>query len=152
MGEALLGGRRLAGILLYSVPGSFEVGLFVALLLFLVLRIVLRKQWLAAIAYVLLYIALVALSDPSIVSGVFSALSIVILVTVLIRYGLLAVVTMIMVSAILYSTTLTPDLSAWYASSGLVGAALVVALAGCGFYTSLAGRPLFRKGWLPDEG
>src|SRR5262249_4440164 len=32
--EALLGGRHLAGILLFSVPGSFEVGLFVALLLF----------------------------------------------------------------------------------------------------------------------
>jgi hypothetical protein len=94
----------------------------------------------------------VALSDPSIVSCVFGALSIVILVTVLIHYGLLAVVAMMMVSAILFSSTPTPDLSAWYASSGLVGAALIVALAGFGFYTSLAGRPLFRKGWLPDEG
>jgi hypothetical protein len=46
---------------------------------------------------------------------------------------------------------LTPDLSAWYASTGLAAAAIVVALACFSFYSASAGRPLLAKGRLGDE-
>jgi hypothetical protein len=88
----------------------------------------------------------------SIASAVLFAASDVIVVVVMVRYGLLALITMCMVlNVVQYWVPLTPDLSAWYAGAGLVGVAAVAVLAGYGFFTSLGGRPLFAKGWLGDE-
>ena len=46
---------------------------------------------------------------------------------------------------------LTTDFSAWYAYQGLIGALVVFGLACYGFYTSLGGRPVFRKGFFGDD-
>ena len=41
--------------------------------------------------------------------------------------------------------SITSHLSAWHAPHGLISLGLVAALAGFGFFTSQAGRPLFRE-------
>jgi hypothetical protein len=41
------------------------------------------------------------------------------------------------------TVVLTADLSAWYAGRSLVALLFLAAIAGWGFYVSLAGRPLF---------
>jgi hypothetical protein len=44
----------------------------------------------------------------------------------------------------------TTDLSTWYASSTLIAYALVFVLAGYAFHSALAGRALFRGGFLDE--
>jgi hypothetical protein len=45
---------------------------------------------------------------------------------------------------------ITSDFSAWYAADFVLALLISLALAGFGFYTSLAGQPLFRAS-LPDD-
>jgi hypothetical protein len=63
-------------------------------------------------------------------------------VFVMLRFGLLALVTNAVVFNILHFP-LTTQWSAWYSGIGLAGILLIAALALYGFYTSLGGRPAF---------
>jgi hypothetical protein len=45
---------------------------------------------------------------------------------------------------------ITSDFSAWYAADYVLAAIISIALAAFGFYTSLAGEPLFRGARLDD--
>lgn len=45
---------------------------------------------------------------------------------------------------------ITSDFSAWYAADFVLALLIALALAGFGFYTSLAGEPLFRAARLDD--
>ena len=62
---------------------------------------------------------------------------------VMIRFGLLALVTNFMVFNILQGFPLTTQGSAWYAGISLTGILLMAAMAFYGFYTSLGSRPVF---------
>jgi len=113
---------------------------FALLFVLFVLRVLLRKQWAAAVAWVLLFTVL-ASGDPG---GWVSALIFSILaVFVMIRFGLLALVANHVVFSILQHFPLTTEFSAWYAGIGLTGILLIVSLAFYGFYVSLGGRPVF---------
>jgi hypothetical protein len=68
-----------------------------------------------------------------------------------VRFGLLAVVVGAYCWSILAFTPITYDLGAWYAGSAVVSLALVAGLAGYGFWTAKAGRPLFRAGFFEGE-
>jgi len=46
---------------------------------------------------------------------------------------------------------LTTDLSAWYAGPTMAAFALVLALTAHAFHTAVAGRPLFKGGFLESE-
>jgi hypothetical protein len=62
-------------------------------------------------------------------------------VLVMIRFGVLAIITMDFVRTVL-EFPITADLSAWYARDGLLALGFLVALAGYGFWTSLDRRAL----------
>ena len=62
---------------------------------------------------------------------------------VLIRFGLFAAIASDVFTYLLPTYPVASGLAAWYAGSFLFFAAVFVALAGYGFYISLAGRPLF---------
>ena len=71
-------------------------------------------------------------------------------VLVLYKYGLLA---LIIADFILHTNIffpITSDLTAWYAGDFVLALIVSLALIIFGFYTSLAGQPLFR-GAFPDE-
>ncbi len=137
-----LGARAIIAGISY---GFIIVVFFQLLHLFVLffLRVLLRKQWAAVIAFVLLFTVLysstsqfapVLLVNNLILTGL--------TVFVLIRFGLLALVaTWVFVG--LLNFPLTTQGSAWYASISLTGILLMAAMALYGFYTSLGGRPVF---------
>jgi hypothetical protein len=108
------------------------------------LRALLRKEWAAAVAFVLFFTVLQAAGsqfDPVIVASglIFWALG----VFLLIRFGLLAWVVQGFFVNLLMGFPLTTQGSAWYAGTSLTAILLMAALAFYGFYTSLGGRPVF---------
>ena len=115
-----------------------------ALFVLFLLRALLRKEWAAAVAWVLLPTVLVAAGsrfDP--VASVDTLSFFGLAVFVMIRFGLLALVANALVYNILQNFPLTTQVSAWYAGISLAGILLIAALAFYGFYTSLGGRPVF---------
>ena len=137
-----LGARAIIAGISYSFIIVFFVQLLQLFVLFF-LRVLLRKQWAAAIAFVLLFT--VFYSSTSQFAPVLLVVNLILTgltVFVLIRFGLLALVaTWVFVG--LLSFPLTTQGSAWYASISLTGILLMAAMAFYGFYTSLGGRPVF---------
>jgi hypothetical protein len=72
-------------------------------------------------------------------------------VFILIRFGVLAPIVAFSVSLALTNFPLTTDFSAWYAGSSLFAIASVLALTAYALYTALAGRPLFKAGFLDAD-
>lgn len=125
---------------LMSAPFFWLLALF-SLFLF---RILLRKEWAAAVAWVLLPTVLAAADsriDPVAPVGmlIFASLA----VFVMIRFGLLALVANFVVYNIVQNYPLTMEWSVWYSGIGLAGILLIAAMAFYGFYNSLGGRPVF---------
>lgn len=69
---------------------------------------------------------------------------------VAIRFGLLPLVAGIFTLQMLVLFPMTADFSAWYAGSTIFALATVLLLAAWSFRTALAGRPLFKEGFLED--
>jgi serine/threonine-protein kinase len=142
--NALLGVRHETAAMLNALPAALSSTMVFFFMLFL-LRVLLRKQWIAATAFVALMSIIPAIGSAnpwvSILEG---ALFFGVLAFVLLRFGLLAVIVAITSLELLSTCPPTLDLSAWYV--GLVPIPLVVValMAIYGFRTSLAGRPLFQ--------
>jgi serine/threonine-protein kinase len=115
-----------------------------ALFVLVLLRALLRKEWAAAVAWVLLFTVFSAAGSqfaPDVLVGnlIFFSLA----VFVMIRFGLLALVANFMVFSVLENFPLTTQGSAWYAGISLTGILLIATMALYGFYTSLGSRPVF---------
>lgn len=148
-GLTLMGTRGAAGSLLADVPRSVLFALFLFFALFL-LRTLLRRPWLAAGAYVLMFAAMGALAQPS-HQGIHLPFAILIhglSLFTLLRFGLTASVTAAVGSRILSAFPLTLDFSAWYFGASLMAMLSILALAAYGFHTTLAGRPLVKDDLL----
>ena len=123
-----------------------------ALLFVLVLlRALLRKGWVAAAAFVLLFTFLTAASSQfapvDLVTGlIYWGL----LVFLLIRFGLLAWLAQGIFVGLFQSFPLTTQGSAWYAGISLAGILLMAAIVFYGFYTSLGGQPAFGSAVLEE--
>jgi hypothetical protein len=137
----------LAGIVTSSLFLAF-LFLFLLLLLF----IILRRKWLTAIAGWLVYLCALslAMSDKAPISLLFALTGTLIYVSVMYRYGLLAIISALFFFHSWVFLPITSDLSAWYAGDFVVALVIYVALAFYAFHTSLAGQPLFRGGLLED--
>jgi hypothetical protein len=118
------------------------------LFLLVLLRATLRKEWLAAAAFVALFVFLqVVGSETPILDAGFMFLVLGGGVLILMRFGLVTFATVYFVRSLLHEFPITRDLSAWYAPSGMVAVIVVAAIAIYGFRTTLEGRPVF-KGFL----
>jgi hypothetical protein len=123
-------------------------GLILVLVWFIllsILRRLLRRQWLAAAAFVAIYMtigALVSFESPWF-AALFTAIETAILVFVLLRYGLLAVLAAAFAYEIAVVFPITADFSAWYSGASIFALLSVAAVAAYAFQTALAGRPLF---------
>jgi hypothetical protein len=116
----------------------------------LLLYIILRRDRLAALAVWLIGATALALTQESAVGLPFAAISAGMVVFVLYRYGLLAVIVAIYFLHLMIFFPITSDFSAWYAADFVLTVMIGLALVGFGFYTSLAGEPLFRGARLDD--
>ncbi len=153
------GGRFAAGALVGALLGATSASLGL-LALFLLLRIVCRRTWIAVVALLLLLATntLLQLTALGVSSG--SALAVGALLglangaffAVAIRFGLLALIGGLVFGVVQAKYLFTLDPTSPFLGTVLFGVASLVVLAGFAFHTSLAGQPLFRDAILGERG
>jgi len=135
--EVLLGVRSTAGEVLEELPYAMRNVLLYFFVLF-VLRVILRRQWAAAVAFTTLFAVLNALGNAQpAVGAVLGVLYFGTCAIAILRWGLLPLTMASFVTAVLFDVPATRDLSAWYSANSALLVAIVVALAGWGFYTAI---------------
>jgi serine/threonine-protein kinase len=115
------------------------------IMLFLLLRALLRRTWAAGISVIVL------LSAPYVLSGdrlwidaaCFLPVNAIALL-LLIRFGVLSATVASFVTSVLTQIPLTTHVSAWYSRPTLLAVSAVLALAFWSFHLALAGRPLVK--------
>jgi hypothetical protein len=129
----------------------FSAVLFGMVFLFLLtlLRMLLRKPWLAAAVWCVLLSGPFPGEDP-LFGWIGGFIRSILFLGVMLRGGLLALVTALYVMFALAEVPLTLDLTAWYAFQSLPVVAAVLMLAVYGFLTSVGGKPLLGGGLLDD--
>lgn len=144
-----LGTRQLIGDVAVNVTTATFLGLTLVFLL-VVARSVTRSQ-IAAIAVLTVVIAsggiLQSVSLALTIGPVLAGALLTAIVTA--RVGLVANITMSLVSLSLWSVPLALQTPAWYSSVAMVQAGVLLAIVLFAFYTSLGGRPML--GRLPVE-
>jgi serine/threonine-protein kinase len=159
MGETPIGGNphslesaaRMLGVLLGGQIDAIFSAFTIMFLLFLG-RATLPRRWLSPVivAVILSLTSLgqenFALETPAVV------LISVLKVAVLMRYGIQALVVAIFASQVLIEYPLVLDSSRWYSAHSMFALAVVLGLSLYGFYTALAGQPLFGKPALEKAG
>lgn len=139
--DSFLGSTRIAwSAWLFHIPGSIASTLLLFLILF-VWRVLLRKSWLAAIAFVLLFTALKSVSaDYPAVEWPVEVVLYAVLAVGALRYGLVTLAVALYAADLTLNIPVTLNPSAWYFTTGALALASIAALAIWGFYTSLAGK------------
>jgi len=147
---ATLDARALASSLLAWLTGAMLLGMLLTLILMLV-RVVLRRQWLAAAAVVLLG-ASTAMGDahPEIMLVFRISLFTLLVVTLFWFGGLLPTIACVMVGETLGDFPIA-DFSTWYGSTTVLVLVAILALTAFAFHTAVAGRPLFKAGFLEPD-
>ncbi len=125
---------------LEHIPISISSTLLLFLILFL-FRVLLRKSWLAAAGFVVLFAALKSVSShyPAI-EWPLEAILYTALAAGAVRFGLVALVVALYTADVALNIPVTLNPSVWYFSSATLALATVGALAIWGFYTALAGQ------------
>jgi len=142
--EYLRGGREALGMWLSQAANSI-LGTLHFFLLLLGLKFVLRKDWLAAIAFVAIFALPRGFASTYMpVELPTQILIYAIAVLIVLRFGLIPLACAIFTVNMVGGIPFTPDLSAWYMPTFILALLSVVALAGWGFYQSLGGEPLWR--------
>ena len=103
-----------------SVVNAFSAVLYALVFLFMLvlLRVVVRKQWLAAILWCLILAPPLRPADP-VIEWIDGGVRAIVLLAVLTRCGLLAFATALFFMFMTFEAIFTLDLSVWYAPRGL---------------------------------
>ncbi len=139
---ALLGVRPSIGALLFYILSFLLYTLLIFFFLFL-LRLVFRRDWIGAIILVLIAAGTNSGGEYPVLTYLYFVIIWFSIVLVLKKVGLLALIAGLVVQNVLVVFPMTSHLSRWYANAGLTGIAVITALLIYGFFTGLAGRPLF---------
>jgi hypothetical protein len=116
----------------------FSAGYVVSLVL---LRLVLRKQWLAIVAFVIVWTSLPSSANPY-VALAFSTMLGALFLFIFLRFGFLTVVLTGGVQGLLQLYPTTFDFTRWYAPNTILVLIVLTALTVYGFRVALAGRPI----------
>jgi serine/threonine-protein kinase len=140
--------RHVVGDLLVALPSEFMQALFLFFLFFL-LRLILRKEWLAGLGFLVIFSVVNGLrGDYPVLQIVLTAITCLALLLTLTRFGLAALTAGLFLATILEGTPLTTHLGAWYSGPTWVGLAVLLALGTYAFRTALAGRKVFSESVL----
>jgi serine/threonine-protein kinase len=141
--DYLTGGRTALGAWLRQVVGSI-LGTLQFFFVLLGLKFVLRKDWLAAIAFVAIFAVPQGIFDshPKIeLPTMILVYSIAVLIVL--RFGLIPLAVAIFTVDMAANLPLSPDVSAWFLPNSLLALLSVVVLAVWGSYHSLGGKPIW---------
>jgi len=143
--ESMNGLGDLYGTWVDLLFSSLETALFFVMIL-VVARLVLRRTWLAVGVAVLIEIIVSGGGVPA--GGVWwlyyltQFIAIALINFAIFRYGLLVTALMIIIDNIPSSVPIVTNGPSWASMPGLLSVALVVGIAGFGFYAARAGQPL----------
>jgi serine/threonine protein kinase len=142
--DALMGGRQALGAWLYQWPQSIQTTLVFFFVLFL-LKVLLRKEWIAGIVLVALFALPRGLSSTYMVVDIPAQILVyAIAVVIVLRFGFLPLACAIFTINLMANVPFSADLSAWYMPTSILALLSVLVLAGWGFYHSLGGEPIWR--------
>jgi hypothetical protein len=148
-GSVVLGNLFFARFTGQVTGALFQAFIMVFLLLLFV--VVLRRERIAVLAlWLLLTVMLALVSEATWLMIPFTALWAFLVVLTLIRYGLLALVSVVFFSHLLVFYPITTELTAWYATDFTIALVIAVAIAAYGFYISLGGEKVFSAKLLED--
>ncbi len=143
--ELLLGVRTITGLIVMQLVYAVRGALLFFFLIFL-LRVLLRNQWAAALAFVALWTILDTLdSQTPLVEGATTALYSGMLAFAVLRWGLTTLTVGVFVANLLLNAPAPTDLTAWYTGSTLLLGAIPIVLAAWAFYTSVGKTTLDSK-------
>jgi serine/threonine-protein kinase len=138
--ELLSGLRSTLASFFTNGARAMRTGLAFFMLLF-VLRTLLRKQWAAALAFATLFATLDFVgSDQPMVDGPTSFVLMLMIATVVVRFGLLSLAVGVFVTNTLVSMPLSSDLGAWYLTNAALPLGVVLGLATWALHSSTGGR------------
>jgi serine/threonine-protein kinase len=138
--DLMLGLRSTIGEILTRALYSTRTALFMVFLL-VMLRVVVRSQWAAALAFVVLFSALNALSnDRPVIDAIRTLVYFGMFAAAILRWGLTTLTVGVLVADLLLILPATTDLSAWYIGQTVLLLATPLGLAAWALYTSVAGR------------
>lgn len=143
--EFLLGPRQIFGACLRQLASSVQATLGFFFLMF-VFRVVLRKPWLAALAFIAFWsFAQIYGSHHYFIVVPTVVVIYAIAAFVVLRFGFVALAVGIFTADLLGNIPVTTDFSNWYIGGSLFALALVTAIAVWGCYTALAGQKLLKE-------
>jgi hypothetical protein len=147
--ESLLGVRQTLGSVFAYTWVFVLYSLAIFFLLFL-LRLLVKKDWIAAIVIVFLGAITNTGGDYFWMTFLASAIIWLSIYLVLRRFGLLALVVGLVVQNMLVTFPMTTHLSRWYASGAIAGMLTILAIALFALESALAGQTLFNARVLDD--
>jgi predicted Ser/Thr protein kinase len=137
------GGTRIVLADLLLNVTIFVFGALAFFFVFFLLRLLTRREWLAALLAIAFIVLPSMFGQRPVVNTIESALVLGIALLVLIRFGLLALIVTLTLQNALGAFPLTAHLSAWYAEPTIFVFSVLLVIAILAFYTSTAGKPLF---------
>jgi serine/threonine-protein kinase len=142
--ELLMGSRQVLGSWIQNIGVSIFGTLEFFFMIFL-LRVVLRNQWLALVAFIGITTVMNTLQSdhPQIVWPVW-LLVYTLAAAAVSRFGLVVLATALFITDTLLNLPYTLDFSNWYAAHAAAMVAVCLALAVWGFYTSLGGQKVWK--------
>jgi serine/threonine-protein kinase len=142
--EALMGGRVALGAWVRQWPQSIQTTL-VFFLVFFGLKVILRKEWIAAIVFIAIF------SLPRGLSGSYKMIALpaeilvyAIALLIVIRFGLVPLACAIFTIDMMVGVPFSADFSAWYMTTSILALLSVLVIAGWGFYHSLGGQLVWK--------
>ena len=143
-----------AHLFISKFVSQISAGLFLAFFAFFMLLLfvtLVRRERLSLIAlWFLITVLSVLITQATVPMIPIVALDSLLFVFVLYRYGLLTLAFALFVSHLWVFFSITSDFTAWYATDFVIALVICLALTIYGFYTSLAGQPLFGGKLLQD--
>ena len=141
----LMGSRRVIGAWLWHLANSLQATLAFFFVMF-ILRVLLRKPWVAAAAFAALWAAIKLQGNPRWTIEAPGYLFVYGVVALMIlRFGFITLATGIFVVDLLLNIPITTSPASWYMSGSLFVLATVIAITLWGGFSALGRQAVFRK-------
>ena len=143
--DLLEGSRAAISMWLGNIVGAIA-GVLMFFFVLVFFRALVRNRWLAAVLFVLVFAIpkILGTNHPLIDSPVWIIIYLIAAVAV-VRFGLVVLAVAVFTANLLLNVPYTLDFSDWYAPASVCFVLSIVALAGWGFYTALAGQRLLKE-------